>query len=878
MEIDFRAWNQDQLDRWCSQPNWRNQLSDLVLLETDSSQQKALLNVIIRGRGDHPLQGSGFWNRSPNALLVYKTIIQNLADRVWVANMDITVEVIDWLFSFVLDSSFSFIHRMTALTIISTLVKTKSLAHVALGRIVLQFPEIFTQLELSIPTYLAQETNPLLLLTSQLQDIIEVMLLKHESIIAPVLVKSLAIILSLVNLCFSHSSSSTAEEVLTKSSNNQQEKFRIQILTIFVMAAESRKSLEGSLTGIENKDQLLHLLQAFTQHIIHSTTIHNVYHSSFHHVLHFLLLQQTISPSSLLQILSTHVFKPILSILDHADEEGQRLDLQDLLDLQIIEVLIGFISNFFDERTYPLLIRSNPTESEPTVHSMITGTVDMMMALQLKLKAITKELNQKKVISVTVKDLKAAYSEVRKGCISCLESIFQQSPIWIQKNTNAFWKLSIQSLMTPILFPYAVAVGISEKDGEECNADLKEKIFSYLYQAIEKIHLYSYAAIEDIFECIHQLTDKQCIDFFTYSPREPSSSVIEELRRCLTRYPTKQEKTRSREYKWWILILSTIQNVIMMMQKKEAFYGHFMLSEWLWQYFHDCSSRLLELPALLKNEDRNQSKSRVKMTYKLSTLTKATNNTKQRNEVTEEEEEDASIEYQHVLLSSLALLSDTLTLIQSRSSLTVSSPSSNSQIISLVLWEDIFLYLKKKMKKLQYYEYEDEMTEKYLLVDVYVKMLLLYADIQQFSLTHDWLIKQVLFLSYYGQINPATTTTAGSKLLSKKKTLFKQHHDELVLTVEQEALKSKEKLEALRDRLREHLLCTEGEVGRDGVESIREEMTFIITWLELIINHFNKPSTPTSSDPSKDIAVSDAIMKVTRDELALHMIQQLLSV
>jgi hypothetical protein len=282
------------------------------------------------------------------------------------------------------------------------------------------------------------------------------------------------------------------------------DQYDIDIAKVFGMIAEISSQTELTAVVLQ---QISAPLQTATDRLIDvvecSKVAHDGYLSAFQHVLSLSSLAN-VSASSLM----IH-FDRCVSLLTS-------ISLDNVVDAKRVEILVGYLSCFFDSVHEDASKESKHDIAYRVLHqhdvesSFVDRLVDALMQLQASMKQQMQSLAKDKKKSS--KDHKVIFSEIRKGTISCMENVLLQDRVWLQDKNHKkkFWDLSIKSLCTPVLF--ATAYNTSLKS----STIMTKQIIDYLVQALEMLTNYSVSSAEDIVETIRQLVQYKCVELLVH--------------------------------------------------------------------------------------------------------------------------------------------------------------------------------------------------------------------------------------------------------------------------------------------------------------------------------------------------------------------------
>jgi hypothetical protein len=499
---------------------WKTALTSLITgnaereVKARNKKLNRLIELLLYGDDSQP--PSLLWSISSTSLTIYKSLYGQYGSQPLLQSREVTKEEIQWLFAFLYSNSeeITVLIRANALSTVLLLIKTKKLSQHLLELIAEQLrrtvedylipatkKENDNLLLLSLKTSVAPKSssNPLTLITSQLQEILQLLKLKYEETFSEIIKKEMkedpSLMMELLQITFdpftkalekekkhSNSEEDDEQEEVISFMNNYQDKFYIHICSLFSLILEflfssssssSTSSVATSLSGkLHNFDVQQSLLFTIIEYVDRSTIIHDVYHSCFYYLL-LVILNNSVIPSS-----PSSVSKLVSSGYELILEKIRNLSFvscPSVVSVKKVDIFIGFLVSFYDDITYPLLEKlisktndlvevSENVEnySISSFQEMISSTVRMIMNLQQKMKDFQKYLlssakqleKEGEISSDYCKDIKMTFSEIRKGCISCCEHMFQKEigKEWILQNQEIYWKLSISSLMTPLLW------------------------------------------------------------------------------------------------------------------------------------------------------------------------------------------------------------------------------------------------------------------------------------------------------------------------------------------------------------------------------------------------------------------------------------------
>jgi hypothetical protein len=165
------------------------------------------------------------------------------------------------------------------------------------------------------------------------------------------------------------------------------------------------------------------------------------------------------------------VFEECLTLIKDASIESS-------LTLKRIEVLIGFISSFYEN--YGELKRHKGSISPPA--AALQGIIDLQQRMKdLMISFKTKKIPGSDDSSLSMedeKDIRICCSDIRKGCISTTKSIILACPFWVIADTERYWSLCTVSLSTPLLFSAGYQATKHRKTLNNDNKDSNNQIDS----------------------------------------------------------------------------------------------------------------------------------------------------------------------------------------------------------------------------------------------------------------------------------------------------------------------------------------------------------------------------------------------------------------
>lgn len=286
--------------------------------------------------------------------------------------------------------------------------------------------------------------------------------------------------------------------------NPHSDQFDIDIAKIFAMIVEITGSMEGANEVLQ---QIAVPLQTATDRLLDviecSKVAHEGYLGAFQHAISLLSMCESSTVS-------------LLSKYDRCVSLLTSVSLDNVLDAKRVEIVVGYLSCFFDSvrddttNEGKVDIAYHALQQHDKECSFIDRLVDAFISLQSRMKEQMQTLVKEKKKST--KDFKVIFSEIRKGCISCMENVLLQDHIWLQDKLHKkkFWDLCIKSLSTPVLFATAYNTSLRS------SAIMTKQMIDYLIQASEMLTNYSVASAEDIVETIRQLIQFKCTELISH--------------------------------------------------------------------------------------------------------------------------------------------------------------------------------------------------------------------------------------------------------------------------------------------------------------------------------------------------------------------------
>jgi hypothetical protein len=832
MEVFNEDWTTSNLESLYAKGEWKTAIATLFHSNHQQTRIQKLLNLIIYGNGKVESDIEE-WNHSPSSLIMLKTILQVYSSDNLVRQMEITPKIILWIFSFLRNPNEKLLLRATAISVLILFVKLRKLP-VDVVTVILDQLSVFYEKDFLplISDHLTDSNNPLILITSQTHDLLNIILLKYEQnrVIMDKIGSNLPIMIESLFQAFPEDAKQTKSEgeedqSTTVTTHSTHDKFQVQLMTLFSISAEcfNYESTEGKETmkkvTAKEIDSLILLLQRILASIHHSLMIHDIYQNCFHYLLYHIIFhlyrlsssssqhhekqpQAQHSREQLFQSLYSSVYQQLLfyinDIQDLLHSKGKNRKTMILIQIKKMDIWISFISNFYEARIYSiwsLLCHEIPLpqKEDEILHQTIITLMDLQTEMKAFMKAITsvsevtkvkRRLSKEKTgkeekeekekeeeededdeeeedySKEEIKEIKQFLSEIRKGSISCLENIFQFQKEWILKNESLFWKLSIQSLSTPVFFPLAYDLYILPSDNDETTKEkpqqqneMLNKMMYYLAVAIKQIENYStLQSVEDILETVKAFAERNCSMLFMEieplnSMKKAGNGEEDSEEQALAKRDSQPQETKKRKdlniivchlfsaigkvprnipsqltpMKWEMMILTTLYECSILIAKDtQLIESKDLLVHFQLKYFSHCVTNLLH------NTNPVEQKKRKRISG---------------GGGGQGDEGDEMIDYQNLLYNSLIELCDHLIARRNYSLLkdlmTEFYEMNNGHLIP---FHDLKVYLEDKLFPPNHpkqtsqsgsteLEYEDDTIQFYLVMDLYCRLLLVVSGL-----------------------------------------------------------------------------------------------------------------------------------------------------
>lgn len=364
-------------------------------------------------------------------------------------------------------------------------------------------------------------------------------------------------------------------------SNQQSNNHAKRVMNILVNSVSSSKS---SISSSSLLDDLIQGSERIIDIVLHGKVVHDSFLSAFHNAIEILtlVLNRIHADNDRRQLMISRVFTLYQRVVALIDE----VTLENVVDAKRVEIFIGAISSFFEKISSES--KSTTDDATPTMYNFFqdisssvndsASAIDIFIRgvsnLQTRMKdALVKQSsgNGSSTTSSTdqLKDFKIIFSDIRKGCISTVNHVFNLDQEWLTRsaaNRKLFWDLALKQLSTPMLFSAAYRSALRNYP-----VYVKQMV-EYLAKAMTMISNYSLTASEDILETIKQLLIDDCQELVLGGVNSIGSSsssgqryevnIIPSLLYCLNHFPKSLTSANSQgQYKWKTTICLTLQEV-----------------------------------------------------------------------------------------------------------------------------------------------------------------------------------------------------------------------------------------------------------------------------------------------------------------------------
>jgi hypothetical protein len=218
-------------------------------------------------------------------------------------------------------------------------------------------------------------------------------------------------------------------------------------------------------------------------------------------------------------------------------------------------------------------------ESRAVADTVVALIQDTMSNLKLSL---SREALSSATCGGTQKDLRAASSDARKGCIAVAHSLLTALPEWVAHDlhtqesvsSSRCWLLAVKLLSTPLLFGAAYGASASSlTEGGDANLHqhkhqlFTEHILQYISTALKNISKYSYPVACDVLTALEELMDKHCVAILHFQQDIPLlllEAYLSMPKGIATSGKMKKAVAGSDDgnaYEWKLHVMSTLKSV-----------------------------------------------------------------------------------------------------------------------------------------------------------------------------------------------------------------------------------------------------------------------------------------------------------------------------
>jgi hypothetical protein len=383
------------------------------------------------------------------------------------------------------------------------------------------------------------------------------------------------------------------------------------VVEIYMATPESSKSV--STFGEAISQAPCHVLRIVSDTVI----IHDIFQSTYQSALDISRASSPWTIERAVQLVNN--IRDAVSSQNQSKIEGEVVTYPypSVIEIRRVESLLGLFCCVLDCHHDAMDSLKVNVESDNEISlNIATTAVALIDEVMTNLKSsLSKDAITSTTCGGSQKDLRAASSDTRKGCIAVAHSLFTAFPIWVVEDlhqdrpvaSSQCWRLAVKLLSTPLLFGAAFgASAATGPDHQHYHNEFTHHILQYLSSALHNVSKYSYAVACDVLSAIEELIEKDCILIVHFRDDIPLRLLNAYLSSPKGLSPSSKTKKSESDndngnaYEWKLHVLSTLKSLFQFANRVEDCTG--FSAEFVNRFISQvCCSELLILHGALGN-------------------------------------------------------------------------------------------------------------------------------------------------------------------------------------------------------------------------------------------------------------------------------------